>query len=196
MPLLAPVSTATLSTSSRSIAPLQHRAGRDETARKHSAGPGRGAIARDNLPRNSRLHGTRFVALAGVVSQAPAGSGAARRLAGGALAERPQHAVAIDARRVAVGPDGGQAVTTDLLQIHHPRLLLTEHLELRQHAGQVALAGALRAGAGPAQRLEVVDGLVTIAPLDAHQPLVHVDFDVERLQAIGVLHRGSLLALS
>src|SRR5579883_3312451 len=110
---------------------------------------------------------------------------------------RAPPAVAVDAGRVAVGPDRRQSVAPHLLEIDHLGLLLAEHLDPRQHAGHVALAGALRAGAGPAQRLEAVDGLMTVVPPNAHEPLIDVDLDVEWLQgAVGVLHRGSLLPLS
>src|SRR5579884_3964047 len=109
------------------------------------------------------------------------------RRACGALAHSTQGAEGVDAGLVAVGPDRREPVAPHEAQIDQLGLLRGQAIELGEAAGQAALATALGAGALPAERLDVVDPLVAVAPLDAHQPLIDVDGDILGLDRMLVL---------
>jgi len=85
---------------------------------------------------------------------------------------------------VAVLPGRSQPEEADSLDLGQGDLIVPELGGRRQPSGQAGLAGALGAGAVPAQQLEVVVGLVLIRPLDDQQAPGAVGEDVDRPLAV------------
>jgi hypothetical protein len=80
-----------------------------------------------------------------------------------------------------VRPDAEQADGLHLLELD---LVVRELARAGQLAGQPGFAGTLRAGAVPAQQLEVIGRLVPVRPLDRQEPPGSIREDVERPLAI------------
>src|SRR3954466_15555849 len=93
--------------------------------------------------------------------------------------------VAQDAKRavagvVPVAPLRRDGIAPDEVDVDHPGLLRCEGGPRVEPAGHACLAAAIGARAEPAERDEVVDGLVAVLPRDLERPALAVGVDLRR----------------